>query len=175
MRKSLGIVVSIIVLSSSCNEIDKLTQFEIDYNESVVISSATGIDLPVNIYTPDIESDADSKFEVNDTRKDLIEHISLKSMQLSITAPDGEDFSFLKSIRIYISSEGLDEMEIAWKENIQEEIVLDLETSEVDIQDYIKQDSFSLRLNTVTDEIITSDYHIDVKSVFFVDAKILGI
>jgi len=49
-----------------------------------------------------------------------------------------------------------------------------LDLADVDLKEFIKKDKFVLRLNTVTDELINSDQYIDVYSVFFVDAKILG-
>lgn len=177
MKHHIIILLSLIILPLACNEIDKLTQFNMEYTEEVVIPSATGVDLPFNVNTPDIESNAESQFAVNDTRKDMIEHISLTSMQLNLSSPADEDFSFLESITIYISADGLDEQKIAWLDEIPANAgnLLDLKTSDVDIQEYIKKDNFSLKLNTITDEIITSDHHIDVNSMFFVDAKVLGI
>jgi len=66
---------------------------------------------------------------------------------------------------------------VAWLDEIPADpgATLELETSNTDLKEYIKKDSFSLRAATVTDELITSDHHVDIHSVFFVDAKILGI
>jgi len=177
MKNRLLIAAVLIAGFFGCKELDKLTQFDIEYNEEVVIPSTLGIDLPFNVSTPDISSDSESKFSVNDTRKDLIEFISLKSMTLELTQPADGDFGFLKSISIYIKADGLDEIEVAWLNDIPTEPgkILELETSDEDLKEYIKMDSFTLRVNTVTDEIITSDHHIDINSVFFVDAKILGL
>jgi hypothetical protein len=49
-----------------------------------------------------------------------------------------------------------------------------LNVSGADFQEYIKKDQFSLRCNTVTDELLTSDHEIDIATSFFIDAKILG-
>lgn len=161
---------------SSCDKIDELTKFDMDYRTSVVIESAVGVDLPFDIVTPDVETDSESEFAINDTRKDLIEEIQLKTLRLEITAPEGEDFSFLESLEIFISAEGLEEIQIASITEVPESVaILDLDTSDSDLQEYIKKDAFSLRLNTVTDEVLTSDITLDVFCVFFVDAKILGI
>ncbi|MCG2460673.1 hypothetical protein K8352_07935 [Flavobacteriaceae bacterium F89] len=160
-----------------CDKVDSLTQFDMNYDESIVIPASTGINLPFDLFTPDMETDSESEFAVNNTRKNLIEEIVLKSLGLRITAPEDGDFSFLKSIEIYISAEDLEEVKIAWNDNIPENAgnELELETSDIDLKEYIKKDSFKLRLHTVTDKVLTSDYHIDVRSVFHVDAKILGI
>ncbi len=177
MKNQLLIFAILTGILFSCDEINKLTQFEIDYDEEVVIPSATGIDLPFNVATPDIATNSESKFSVNDTRKDLIQSIYLKSMTLNLTQPADGDFGFLKSIALYMKADGLDEIKIAWLDEIPADPgkVLELETSNADLQEYIKKDNFSLSASTVTDELITSDHHINIHSVFFVDAKILGI
>ena len=170
------ILLALLFLLSGCDELDKLTQFDMEYNETVVIPSSTGINLPFNLFTPDIESNSESTFEINNTRKDLIEEIILKKMHLTLTSPSNSDFSFLESIEIFMSAEGLDEIKIAWKDTISSNggNQIELETVSFDLKDYIKKEEFKLRLNTVTDELVTSDHSINVYSLFFVDAKILG-
>lgn len=176
MKKQILLFVFVILSVTGCKLIDKLTQFDMEFDETVEVPSYIGINLPFNILTPAIRTNSESTFEINDTRKDLIEEIILTSLDLTLTSPSDADFSFLKSVSIFISADGLSETEIAFKDDIPSDIgaVLTLETLDVDIQEYIKKDQFSLRLNTVTDEILTSDHQIDVHAVFFVDAKILG-
>ena len=179
MKKACVLFLSIvsILLTGGCDKIDELTQFEMEFNETVVIPSSTGIDLPFNIFTPDIESNSESTFSSNNTRKDLIEEILLTEMELTLSSPDSGDLGFLKSIEIYISAEGVSEEKIAWNENIPNDVgkVISLETSSVDLKEFIKKDQFKLELKTTTDEIITSDHQIEVRSLFFVDAEILGL
>ncbi|WP_462280969.1 hypothetical protein [Salinivirga cyanobacteriivorans] len=175
--KSVSLLILLILGTiNTCDEVDELTQFEMEYTEEVVIPSSTGINLPFNIFTPDIESNSESTFSVNDTRKDLIEEITLKKMDLTLTSPSNGDFGFLNSIEIYISAEDVSEVRIAWKEDIPSNVgqYLELETSGADIKEFIKKDEFKLRVNTVTDEALTSDHHIDIHSIFHVDAEILG-
>ena len=176
MKKMLLCLTAILLLSG-CKALDELTKFDMDYETEVVITSSVGVNLPFNVFTPDVQTNSESEFAVNDTRKDLIEEIQLKQLQLKITSPDQEDFSFLESIEIYITAEGMDEVLIASKTEVPQDVgdLLDLDTSSIDIQEYIKMDSFQLRLSTVTDEALAVDHYIDVSAVFFVDAKILGI
>ncbi len=176
MKTIFSFLFVILFLSPGCKLVDRLTQFNMDYDVSVIIPSTTGINLPFNLFTPDISSNSESTFAVHDTRKDLIEVIKLTKMELTLTAPPNGDFGFLKSIEIFISADGLPEEKIAWKYNIPSDIekFLKLETTNTDLKEYIKKDEFTLRFGTVTDEVLTSDHKIDVHSVFFVDAKILG-
>jgi hypothetical protein len=170
---------TLIILASvtGCEEIDKLTQFDMEYDEKVVIPSSAGVGLPFDLVTPDIESDSESKFSVNNTNKDLVEEIVLKKMDLTLTAPSDGDLSFLQSIEIFISADDLPEEKIAWKDDVPSDVgkYLELETVETDLKEYIKKDEFTLRVNTVTNKILASDHHIDIHSVFFVDAEVLGI
>ena len=171
------IPISLFLILIACKAIDKFTQFNMTYNETVVIPSSTGINLPTNIDSPEIESNSEATFSANDTRKDKIEDVKLTAMDLTLTSPANGDFSFLKSVEIFIYAEGLEETKIAWKYDISDDAgnTLDLETSDTNLEEYIKKESFKLRLTTVTDKIITSEHKINVHSIFFVDAKVLGI
>jgi len=178
MKNPILFTVFIITILSftSCKEFDEWTQFDIEYNKTVTIDATTGINLPVNIPTPPIPTNSKSEFEVNNTAKKLVEKINLKSLKLTILSPDDADFSFLKSIEVYISAEGMSETKVAWKEDIPNNTgnVLKLNVSNTNLKDYILKDEIKLRLKTVTDEILGKDHKIEVHSVFFVDARILG-
>ena len=168
---------ALVGLFSSCDKLDELTKFDMDYDQTVVIPSTTGVDLPFDIFTPEKETNSSTEFEVNDTRKDLIEEIVLKKLVMTVEAPEGEDFSFLESIIIYMSAEDLPEIKIAWNEEVSATAgeQLELVTTAEDLKEYIKKDSYTLRLKTVTDEFLSSDYEINIATTFFVDAKILGL
>ena len=175
--KILLLFFSISFLINSCQQIDKFTQFDMEYYAEVTVPATVGINLPVDLLTPSITSNAEQQFALNDTRKDLIEEIYLKQLDLNITTPSNADFSFLEEITVYINADGLPETEIAVKLPVPNDTgySLSLDCSQSDIQEYIKKDNFSLKLTTVTDELLTQDYQIQVYAVFFVDAKILGL
>ncbi|MRI01861.1 hypothetical protein GH721_15065 [Kriegella sp. EG-1] len=174
--RSFTALIILVLLASSCDKLDELTKFNIDYETEVTIPASTGISLPFDVFTPDTETNSESKFDSNDTRKDLIESIKLTKLQLNITSPEDTDFSFLESIEVYINADGLDEILIANKEEVSETVsILDLDVTDVELKEYIKKDSYSLRLNTVTDETLGQDHEIHVNSTFYVDAKILGL
>ncbi len=160
-----------------CKKLDKLTEFDIVYHTEITINSGIPVDLPFDIPTPPIETNSEEEFDNNNTHKDLIEEIYLKKMQLTITEPANGTFDFLNSIEIYIVADGLPEKKVAWKNPVPSSVgnTLELETTGDDLQEYIKKDSFRLKTKVVTDQILAQDYHIDIVSVFHVNAKILGI
>jgi hypothetical protein len=105
-----------------CKKVDKWTQFEMEYDETVIVPSATGIDLPFNVLAPDVKTNSESTFAVNETRKDLIEEILLTKLALTLTSPQNGSFSFLKSIDIYMAASGLPEAKIAWKDEVSSSV-----------------------------------------------------
>ena len=178
MKNLLLIAFSLISLSwFSCKKVQELTQFDMDYSTEFQIKSSIGFNLPFTIATPDIKTNSESEFSIKDTKKDLIEKITLKSLSLSITNPTNGNFDFLKSVEIYIKADGLDPVLIASKTNIQDGSgnKISLDVTQTDIKEYIKKDKFGLEVKSVTDKLITKDHTLKVDAVFFVDAKVLGL
>ena len=88
---------------SSCKEIDKLTHFYMDYTSNITIPSTFIIDIPFDVWTPNINTNSEETFTNNETRTDLIEKIILTEMSMNITSPESQSFDFLRSIDIYSS------------------------------------------------------------------------
>lgn len=170
-------VFALTLLISSCEQASELTKFDISTNSQVTIPATAGVNLPINLLTPDIESNSETAFSNNDTRADLIEEIYLKSCDLEISSPSSANFDFLKSVEVFISTDDLPEVLIAQRQDIQngEGRQLSLNATGEDLTEYIKASTFSMRVKVVTDEIPGSEIEIDVASVFRVDAKILGL
>ncbi|HPS13880.1 MAG TPA: hypothetical protein PLB87_11425 [Prolixibacteraceae bacterium] len=176
MKKLLFFIPVLMLIFCNCSQFDKLTQFNMVYNDTLSLPSSSGINLPVDTQIPDVETNSESTFSINNTHKDLIEEILLKEMTLTVTTPSNGNFTFLKSIAIYMSADGLDEVKVAWQDSIPADCgnTLTLKTSDADLKAYIQKDKFKYRMNTVVQKVISSDYQIAMHSVFFVDAKILG-
>ncbi|GAB5417345.1 MAG: hypothetical protein Crog4KO_29270 [Crocinitomicaceae bacterium] len=167
------LLISLLMLTSSCKK--KLTEFYVDYTSQVIVSSSVGQLVPFSVNTPEMETNSEFVFESNNTRKDNVEQINLEELRLTITSPNGETFSFLNSIEVFISSPNVTERKVAFKESIPSNIgtILVCDLVDVELQEYIKEDRFTLRLKTVTDETIPQDVYIDVYTNFFVKAKLI--
>ncbi|MCB9198179.1 MAG: hypothetical protein H6600_06960 [Flavobacteriales bacterium] len=165
-----------VLMLTTCKKVDKFTQFNLTYSEQFTIPSSTGINLPFNFNCPDVETNSTQEFEVNDTRKDLIEEIKLITLVLNLDSPTSSDFSFLKSAEIYLNADGLSEVKVAYIEDVSDNVgtILDLTTTNADLQEYVKKDQLQLRLKVITDKVVTSDHIITAHATFYVDAKILG-
>jgi hypothetical protein len=176
MKKILFILPALIFILGSCNEFDKLTQFNMEFDQTITIPAVADLSLPLDTQIPDIESNSESKMSVNNSKKDLAEEVLLKEFKLAVNTPADGNFSFLKSIAVYLSADSLEEVKVAWLDSIPDNCgdSLILTTTTADLKDYILKDSFNFRVNTVIDKVITSEYKIDMHSVFYVDTKILG-
>ncbi len=175
--KNYTIIILVLLSFFSCKKIDKLTQFNLDMETEVTIPAGIPVNIPYDIPSPPITTNSESSFEDNNTSKDLIESAVLKEMKLSVANPTNGNFDFLKNIEIYLSADGLSEVKIAWKLNHQDDgkTVLSLDTSNDDLQEYIKKDKINIRVKTTTDKVLSQDYDIKIEYTFFIDADILGV
>jgi hypothetical protein len=177
MLKQFYALLFISAMLFSCEEIDELTKFDVDYQTSFTVSSTVLIESPFNLFTPEVTTESESTFEENNTRKDLIESIKLKTIKLTLTSPEEGNFNFLKEIHIYIKSENNNEIEIAYLidlENTNSKII-ELTLSGEELKDYIKDSSYTLRVKSTTDETLSKDHNITIDTKFRVDAKIFGL
>lgn len=165
------------LLLFNCSIVDELTKFDIDYETSYTLNPVPIVGVPISLFTPDIETNSDTTFENNNTNKDLIESIKLKKLSISIPSPETGNFNFLKEIRIYLSTENVEEIEVANLFEIPNDNsnTIALDVLGYELENYIKEDEFKMRIYAVADETTTEVYEIDFFAIFAVDAKILGI
>jgi hypothetical protein len=168
--------VFIILLFSACNLKKGTVKFNMKYSEEITVPSSFGVDLPVDISTPGIQSNSSNTFKNNDTRSDLIESIKLKELSLTITSPENRDFDILKSIEIYIKTESLPEILLASRTDIPDNIgnTLILNTSNENFANYIKADKFELQTKIVTRKATNSQTLINAVMLFKVEAKVFN-
>jgi len=178
MKHSSSILFILIFTFIGCKLIDELTHFDMDYNYTFTLPAYGGINLDnLNIESNDVENDTESTFEINDTRKDLIESATLKKFDVTIIEPVDADFSFINKVEIFVRTEVLPEKLIAWKDNISDTVGnnLKLETISSNLRKYLISDAIKVRLKTTSSEPLKEDLLLDLQSAVEVDAKILGI
>jgi hypothetical protein len=168
---------SLFIFFGGCKKLDQLTEFNMDYTTSVIIPASNVIGLPLDLTSPESTTNSQSTFANNNTQTDHIQEVHLTKMTITVSSPSGVDLSFLKSVELYVKADGLDEKEIAWNNDVPDNVgtTLSLNVTGDDLKDYIKKDKISIRIKAVTDKETYSDYTIDIYSLFKVNAKILGI
>lgn len=175
--KKLLLFIALVTFASfqGCNALKKLTQFRVNQSTDFSVPSSLLVNVPISLPSPDITTNSSQTFTNNNTSADMIESVKLEEMKLTITAPSGKSFSFLKDIQLYLSAPNLPEVLVAEKLNVSSttgELLLDVK--DVELKEYLKKDKLSLRSQVLTDEVLTQSIQIKADSRFFVDAKILG-
>ena len=172
--KKLLLLLIIPVISAACQEEPLVVRFKLHHDVEFTIEEGNLINAPFNILTPEVSNDQSAEFASNNTQKEKVQEVYLNYLNLYIQDPPTEDFSFLNEVFIYISEDALGEKLIASKTNIDQstqELILDVE--DVNLADYIKADSYSLRVQTKTDEILGEDVTIKADMEFQVQAQLL--
>ncbi|MGZ9675328.1 hypothetical protein [Flavobacterium sp. GNP001] len=164
-------LVALFLCCSSCNVIDDLLTFNIENQTSFKIESAFPIGTAMSIVTPEVTTNSSSTFENNNTRADLVKDVKLSQLRVNITNPSGKNFSFLKSIVLFISTDGNDEIELAKLENINSSSnTLDLICTIAKLDKYVKASKYKIRTQAVIKESITEDITVNAAMKFRVTA-----
>lgn len=160
-----------VFLISSCDEVEDLLTFHINDHTAIRIESGIPLDLPLSIQTPSVSSNSQQQYENHNTRADLVKDVKLEELKLTITNPSGKTFSFLETIRIFISASGQPEIELASLENVAAtaDIITLLPTTQK-LDAYAKASSYTLRTEITTDEALTESVDIQVDLKFRVTA-----
>lgn len=165
-----------IITSNSCKKLDEFTKFDLDYTSQVTVPANSLINLPIDIVTPDMETNYQDKFSNNNTNTDLVEEITLSTISITAKLPQGSNLDFLKSVQVFISADGLDELDIASSYDIPDGLTtLELTVSNANLKDFVTKKSIKLRVKTVTDKAITQDRDLEIFTRFKVNAKVLGV
>ena len=170
----LGVLLTVL---TGCTEAKKLTQFDLPVNQEFTLPASPVILTDIPFTTPEFETNYLSYFETFNINTDLVESIGIKSVDFNITAPETGDFSFLQSVEVYISAEGLNQVLLASKKNITnagKTLSLDVD-SKVDLKKYVTKNNIKLNLIVSTTKTTTTKYTIDTKLVFLVDANVMGL
>lgn len=135
-------------------------------------------DSTVRITTPDITNTAPDEFKKNNANINSIKSVSIQEINLSISPPSTQNFSFLKSIKIYLGSQGKAERLIATKDNINTispaPTSLSLAPENADIAEYIKSPTYYLKVEMVLIKTYTQDIPLHSEIKFHVVANPLN-
>lgn len=159
-----------LIASIGCRK-NSLISFNIQVNQQFTIQSTNPIQLPFSILIPDVQTNSSAEFEKNDSRVEYVKEIKLNEFRLQIESPNNQTFDFLKEIEIFIASDGLEEVRLASKFDINSNATaLDLDCETTDFSEYLKKESFKLKVRTVLRKTINQDIKVASAQSFRVKA-----
>jgi len=175
MKKLLILITLLFFGLISCEKIDNLTQFHVNYDANLYIPDNLPTDTIIHLEESSMII-LPEDFENNTTSKDLLENVELKELIIK-TNDSTANFDFLSDIEVYIQAVDLPKIRIAWKNDIENGLgnELELETLTDDVSEYLKTDRIMISADIKTDEALSEPLSVNVYFDFLVDAKVLGL
>jgi hypothetical protein len=175
MMKNALMLLMLVVLFGGCKKDPGEVTFNVNSSSEFIIEGNGSILSLLEVVTPGVSTNWEGDFANNNTNKDQLRDMRLRQLVLNITAPAGETFEFLENIHIFIEADGLQETEIAYRDNIPTNIgqTLELQTKDVDISPYARKDAFRLRVKAKQRSVNADDVKIRADMVFKVTANVL--
>lgn len=167
----------IICLSTlfSCGALKHITFYE-EFHESVTIPQQNLTAATDSFTTPDIPTNVASQMKANNTSTDLVQSVELQTMTLTITAPAGQNFGALQSVRIFILTDSLPAAEIANRYNISSTSdTLNMNVDATELKPYLIGNNFKMKFITTNRQAVTQTMTIDVYMKFRFQANLLAV
>lgn len=165
-----------LVIFTSCKKAEELATFNINKSQDFTVPY-TGPSLPTDGILPDLQSpptNTTTEFKSNKSETKYAKDVKLTKLNFVIANPPTANFNFLKSIKIFISAPGVSEKLIAYKEEVPRNIQsFELTTVPDKLDEYIKAESYSLRVEAVARETVPTETKVTSNMTFQVTAKIL--
>ena len=118
-------------------------------------------DSVVTISQPNIPNSLPDDFKKNNVNIDKIKSVTLDSVVFKIKAPVEQNFSFMKSIKLYIGSAGKGEKLVASRDDINKinpaTNVLYLTVQDSNIAEYIKSNTYDIKIQMALVKTYTMD------------------
>lgn len=178
LKKIIGIVFGcalLVLCFDACKKLKKYTEFDVNNSSNFTIPASNYfINVPFEITTPETTTNIQEKIDTEGSTSKLVDQVTLTRMNLAINNPENGNFNFLNSVEIYLSSSSQPEILAAWKYQIPENNskVLDLETGNTNLKEYIKDNGLTLRIKIITDKLVPYDLDVTSNETFHIKAKL---
>ncbi len=179
---SLSFIITLFFCSLSCKkkEVDKLTEFDIEYTTNLSIpSSSITVTTPttsVEFTTPNVPTQQATKLSEAGTSQSLINEIKMTRFNITAigTGTTTAYLDYLKTVTIYIKAAGVGETMIASKSDIPTGLTsVSLDMQDVNIKEYIFKDNIQFKVLAIFDASSASNQTIKMDETIHVSAKLL--
>ncbi|SMB94238.1 hypothetical protein SAMN00120144_2359 [Hymenobacter roseosalivarius DSM 11622] len=171
MKKILFLVpLAFLLVAIGCKKIDQLLTFYIEDTQNIRVAGNSVVGL-IPIAPVAVTTRSEEKFKNEDTRADLVKDVSLNKLTLTITDPNNENFDFLESVTLYISTEQSDRVALASLSSVPTgQKVIELKPSGAKLDKYLKASSYTLTTEARVKRAVSQDITMRADSRFKVTA-----
>lgn len=170
--------ISLFVLlgASGCKKIEDLLTFQVNDSSSFVVPAsgllnATVLSLP----GATVNSSSSSTYAANNTSADHIQDVTLDRLALTVTDPAGQNFDFLKSVKIYIATDnsGTNKTLLASLSPVPTgQTTINLMPSGAKLDQYLRSSSYTLFTDVELAQAVRQNTTVRADSRFNVKAKL---
>jgi hypothetical protein len=158
----------------SCKNAGDVTFYE-SFNESFSVPALTLAGATDTFSTPSIPNDLDSLMKANNTSANLVQSVKLQAMTLTITAPAGQNFSYLKSVQVFILTDSLPAVEIANQYTISgTSDTLNMNADNAQLKPYLLSSNFQIKFLVTNNQATTAAQTVNAYLRFQFVANILA-
>ena len=180
MIKRIQIILAILafVTITSCKKIGKIKEFDLNYSEEIVVpASNTFVNLPFNLNSQEVATNSSAEYKNEGTSSKLIESVYMTKLIFTVKSPSSGNFDFLNSIEIYLSSPNNNEILVASKYDIPEDgsTQIAMNINSLNLKNFLQDETYKLRVKTVTDKTLLSDMTFLSDETFHVKARLRNI
>jgi hypothetical protein len=167
---------ALLALGVGCQKIANLLSFQVNDSTSITIPmSATVAGAIINLPGSQTKSTAQSTYQNNNTSAEYVQNVTLDQLTLTTTNPSAQNFDFLQSISIYISSEtnGSDKVLLASLSPVPKgKTSITLNPAGNQLDKYLKASSYTLTTQAQIAQPLRQDTDIRADSRFTAHANI---
>lgn len=155
-------------LTSSCKK-----NITLNVNKSIPfpVPEGTSTDVPYEESFP--LSTSILELSVNNIQPSEVKELRLEKLALNIATPEGRDFNFLKSIRVYAVADGMPETLAGYLDSIPLNTnYLELQMTNASLAQIANKQDFYIKAVASFDEAITEEIYILATMNFYIKAKV---
>lgn len=170
------VFVALLALGVGCQKIANLLSFQVsDSSNFTIPASAAVAGAVLSLPGSSVKSTAQSTYQNNNTSAQYVQNVTLDQLTLTTTNPSAQNFDFLQSISIYISSDagGSDKVLLASLSSVpksQTSITLNPAGNQLD--KYLKASSYTLTTQAQIAQPLRQDADIRADSRFTAHASL---
>ena len=169
-------IFALLLGASGCKKIEDLLTFQVNDSSSFVVPASsllttTVLSLPVAT----VNSSSSGAYSANNTNADHVQDVTLDRLALTVTDPAGQNFDFLKSVKIYIASDnsGTNKTLLASLSPVPTgQTTINLMPSGAKLDVYLRSGSYSLFTDIEMAQSVRQNTTIRADSRFNVKAKL---
>jgi|GEM_PF-3877325 len=167
------ILISFALALSSCNDPVDLSKFQLVYDSFVTFTEENTQEVDAIVFSNKVTFDLEEDMVFHGSQASALNTSFIKECALEVESPSTADFTFLKDAKLYIMSDSLPVKPFAEISDVPEAVkrfIIPID-SELDVADYLRNESFKIRIQFNTRRTLTEDVRVKLSTAFMLHTR----